>query len=347
MASTYSPSARTELPATGDQNNTWAATVDNNWNVPIEKFIAGLANVALPDANYTLTTANASADEARMAVLSLTGALTAPRDVYIPAVPKLYIVKNGATQRVTLRVNASAGTVTDAGIPQPFSVVPRSGSSSTTISAAGVPIPSGTTVYVYTDGVTVDHCLAGTGPDLAADSTVFSTPLSTTFGGTTASTAAGARSNFGLGTAATLDAATGNSGNTIVQRDGFSNFVAGTVTAGLNGTASTSTNTSLFGGQAPAFYVFQSTGYDFGSFVVVSAFAGAVVDVWGLMGSGPCFLVLTVNGSPYVPAFYAINDGQNVNPPLYTSGIAQIGRYYTVPAGGSLTQIFKLRKTNS
>ena len=245
MASTYSPSARTELPATGDQNNTWAATVDNNWNVPIEKFIAGVANVTLPDANYTLTTGNAVADEARMAVLSLTGALTATRDVYIPAVPKLYIVKNGANQQVTLRINSSAGTVTDAGIPQPYSVTPRSGSSSTTVASGGVPIPAGTTVYVYSDGVTVDHCLAGTGPALAADSFAPTTPLSVVSGGTNSTGAVAAQTTIGLGSAATLNAASGNGANTIVQRDGFGNFVAGTITAGLNGTAVTATNTSL------------------------------------------------------------------------------------------------------
>ena len=65
-------------------------------------------------------------------------------------------------------------------------------------------------------------------------------------GGTAATTAAAARTNLGLGSAATLAAASTNTLSAVVQRDASGNFSAGTITATLTGTASTAT--SLVGG---------------------------------------------------------------------------------------------------
>jgi hypothetical protein len=65
-------------------------------------------------------------------------------------------------------------------------------------------------------------------------------------GGTAATTAAAARTNLGLGSAATLAAASTNTLSAVVQRDASGNFSAGTITATLAGTASTAT--SLVGG---------------------------------------------------------------------------------------------------
>ena len=65
-------------------------------------------------------------------------------------------------------------------------------------------------------------------------------------GGSGAANTTDARTNLGLGSAATLAATWFNTGSTVVQRDSSGNFSAGTITATLSGTASTAT--SLAGG---------------------------------------------------------------------------------------------------
>lgn len=287
MASTYSPSFRTELPATGDQNNTWAATFDNNWNVPIEQGISGVVSVALPDADYTLTTANAAADQARMAVIVFTGALTAQRTITAPAVPKLYILRNNTTGGKNLFLRTGSGTtnVTDTGIPQPRSAAPYSADSTTAVPQPGVIVPPNSTAYVYTDGTLFDYCVNGLQGSVSADSIVLPSPLGVTSGGTGSSTASGARGNLGLGTAAVLTASTANDPNTIVQRDASGNFSAGTITAGLSGTASTTSNAFLLGNQSPAAYELIGANSGFLS-LPFSVGNPNNIDIYGLYGAG-------------------------------------------------------------
>lgn len=345
MASTYSPSFRTELPATGDQNDAWAATVNNNWSVPLEQAISGVTTVALPDANYTLTTANASADEARMAVIVFTGALTAQRTIVAPAVPKLYIIRNQTNQRLLLATGTGTTNVTDTGTPQPRSAAPYSGDSTTALPQPGVIIPAGTTVYAYTDGAVFDYCINGLNGDVAADSIVLSSPLPMEAGGTTATTAANARTNLGLGSAAVLDASPLSNPNEVVQRDGSGNFTAGTITAGLAGTAATSTNTSLFNNQGTIAYALVGSSFTFTGSTVINAPELSTVDLWAIMGNGPCYISLVVSGSPYVQCLYLVNNGQTINPAFYTSANVQIGRYYVVPQFGTIDVAYKLFKT--
>lgn len=316
MASTYSPSFRTELPATGDQNNTWATTFDNNWNVPIEQGISGVTSVALPDANYTLTTANAAADEARMAVIIFTGALTAQRTITAPAVPKLYILRNNTTGGQSLLVNAGGGTtsITDTGIPQPRSAAPYSSDSTTAIPKPGVIVPAGTTAYVYSDGTNFDYCVNGLNGSVSADSIVLPAPLGVSSGGTGASTASGARSNLGLGSAAVLPASTAADPNTIVQRDVSGNFTAGTITAGLNGTAATSSNTFLLGNLSPA--AFQIVGVN-NQFLSLPFSNGNPnnIDLYNTFGAGVYLLwwqLSTEIGNNRFATIYAYPTGINI-----------------------------------
>ena len=86
-------------------------------------------------------------------------------------------------------------------------------------------------------------------------------------GGTGASDAAGARSNLGLGTAATLAASSANASSAVVQRDASGNFSAGTITATLSGSATfanTATKASnLVGGNSTTLY--GAMPYQFGA----------------------------------------------------------------------------------
>lgn len=128
MASTYSPTLRLELIGTGEQSGLWGDTTNTNLGALIEQAITGVESIPMLDANYTLTALNGSVDEARNAVLIFTSgiALTATRDVIIPNVEKIYIVKNSTTGGQNLVVKTSGG--------------------------AGYTVPNGQTVSLYCDG---------------------------------------------------------------------------------------------------------------------------------------------------------------------------------------------------
>lgn len=129
MASTYSTRLRLELMGSGDQSGTWGTTTNTNLGTLIEAAIAGRAAVSMTDADYTLTTANGTADEARNMILNISGALTATRNVICPAVSKLYVVRNATTGGQSIVIKTSAGS--------------------------GVTIESGLTTIVFCDGTNV------------------------------------------------------------------------------------------------------------------------------------------------------------------------------------------------
>ena len=108
MASTYTTSLRIEKPGTGEQSGTWGATVNTSYDL-MEKAVAGYLSIAMADANVTLTTANGSSDQARNAVIELTGTNTATRECIVPAVSKVYVIKNSTTQSVTVKTSGGTG----------------------------------------------------------------------------------------------------------------------------------------------------------------------------------------------------------------------------------------------
>ena len=92
MPSTYSTNLRFELMATGEKSGTWGTISNTNIGTLIEQAISGVANVAHDDsANYSLTTGNGTADEARNAVVRITGCLLytspSPRDGLLSRMP--------------------------------------------------------------------------------------------------------------------------------------------------------------------------------------------------------------------------------------------------------------------
>lgn len=112
MPSTPSPSLRLELQAAGENLNTWGAPKLNLALTDIDFAIAGTTSKALT-ADYALTSANYSADEARASTLVFTG--TGAFTVTIPSVPKSYIVFNNCTGIVTLTTGAGVTAQVRAG----------------------------------------------------------------------------------------------------------------------------------------------------------------------------------------------------------------------------------------
>lgn len=126
MASTYSPSLKITLMGDGDQAGLWGQTTNTNLGTLLEQAITGVTSITMSDANYTLTSFNGISDEARNAVLVVSGTNAAVRDLIPPVQEKLYTIVNNTTGGFAIRVIGASGT--------------------------GVSIPPGVTKIVYCDG---------------------------------------------------------------------------------------------------------------------------------------------------------------------------------------------------
>lgn len=110
MPSTYSPSLRLELMGAGDQSGNWGNTTNNNLGSLLEQAITGVGNITMLDATTTLTTGTGIVDQARNAVLVLSGTLTANQNLIVPTVNKFYAVRNATTGGFSIVVKTSAGS---------------------------------------------------------------------------------------------------------------------------------------------------------------------------------------------------------------------------------------------
>lgn len=111
MPSTYSTSLRLELIGNGEQSGLWGTTTNTNLGTLLEQSIAGVVTVATIDADYTLTNNNGVSDEARRAVLLITGAKTTVRSIIAPAVVKTYTINNGTTGGYPVIVRPTGSTL--------------------------------------------------------------------------------------------------------------------------------------------------------------------------------------------------------------------------------------------
>ena len=110
MPSSYTPNLRLVLPVTGELVGTWGDTANVGLTALVDSSVAGTASVAMSDANYTLSVANGAADESRQMFVTLTGSLTAQRNVVCPSNSKLYFVTNNTSGGFSIVFKTSAGT---------------------------------------------------------------------------------------------------------------------------------------------------------------------------------------------------------------------------------------------
>jgi len=110
MPSTYDPLLRLELQATGENATTWGIKTNTNLDLLAES-IAGAVNLNIAGSgDYTLSTANGAEDEARQAILVLTGTLTGNRNIIVPSSPKNYTVINNTSGAFTVTLKQSSGS---------------------------------------------------------------------------------------------------------------------------------------------------------------------------------------------------------------------------------------------
>jgi hypothetical protein len=194
MPSTYSTSLRLELIGNGEQAGNWGYTTNTNLGTLLEQAITGVGTITMPDADVTLIAGNGVSDQARNAVLVLSGTLYAARNLIIPAVNKVYSVYNNTAGGFSVTVKTSSG--------------------------AGQVVANGQTLLLYCDGTNVylgynaSGAAAGTvtsvaisggstgltslgGPITTSGTITLSGTLNVTNGGTGATNASTARANLG------------------------------------------------------------------------------------------------------------------------------------------------------
>jgi hypothetical protein len=206
MASTYSPSLKITLMGDGDQSGLWGQTTNTNLGTLIEQAIAGVVSITMSDANYTLTSFNGITDEARNAVLVVTGTNNAVRDLIPPVAEKLYTVVNNTTGGFAIRVIGATGT--------------------------GVNIPNGATCLVFCNGTNFINGLSGSTGDFTVNGTL--TATNGTFGNVSGNGVALTAINASNVTSGTLvnartTASSSNGASTIVLRDTNGSFAGNAV----------------------------------------------------------------------------------------------------------------------
>jgi hypothetical protein len=109
MASTYSTSLKLELIGQGEQSGTWGVTTNNNFGNLVEQAITGVQTISMSNASYTLTNYDGALDEARNAVLVISGTNLAPQNLIAPSVEKLYTIRNISGANVTIKTSGGNG----------------------------------------------------------------------------------------------------------------------------------------------------------------------------------------------------------------------------------------------
>lgn len=132
MPTSYTSNLRLALPANGELAGLWGSIVNDSITKMLEEAVAGRAAISSWAANsHTLTEANGATSESRCAVLDLSGALSAAGTLLVPdAITKLYVVRNNTTGGYAVTVQRVSG-------------------------GAGVTVPNGRVVFLYTDGSNV------------------------------------------------------------------------------------------------------------------------------------------------------------------------------------------------
>jgi hypothetical protein len=109
MPSTYDPLLRLELQATGENATTWGTKTNNNLEL-VAAAIAGISNLTVISGDTSLTTANAATDQARAAILFLTGSPVSTANLIVPASPKTYAIIRNTTGGADIIIKQAAGT---------------------------------------------------------------------------------------------------------------------------------------------------------------------------------------------------------------------------------------------
>ena len=102
-------------PVTGTESGAWGDVVNDQITSLVEDAIANAASISVTSGDVTLTDNNGSSDQARMAILLVTGSPGVSRNIVAPSTSKWYIVKNGSNAAVVLKGSATTGVTIPTG----------------------------------------------------------------------------------------------------------------------------------------------------------------------------------------------------------------------------------------
>lgn len=129
---TYNNNLRIAEIATGDEAGVWGNTTNYNLATLLTQAISGVTQVPVVSSAQALVSTDGVSDEARQAVIELTGTPGSNFFIYTPPANKVYIFKNSvATYTATIRVATARNGTTQSG-------------------ATEIAIASGRTAIVYT-----------------------------------------------------------------------------------------------------------------------------------------------------------------------------------------------------
>ena len=205
MPSTYTGSG-IELIADGEQSGSWGQTTNTTLQI-IDRMVSQAGSISLSGTTHTLTVSDGTLSDGQYGVLVFGGAPSGTNTVTISPndAKRTFIVKNSSGQSVVL-TQGSGGNVTV--LNGDSAIVYCDGG------GAGAAVVDVSATFITSNNLTVANNLS----DLASAST--------------------ARTNLGLGTAATLNV--GTSANNIVQLNGSAQLPAvdGSLLTGIEGVPS-------------------------------------------------------------------------------------------------------------
>ena len=310
--STYTDTLGLEEITPGDQAGLWGNTTNNNLAL-IDQAVTGVTPISFTGVSGTVRTldaANGALDEARAAVLNITGIATGSNTVVVPNKQKTYLVRNATGRDVIFRTATPTATysveagnsilVFCDGNNNVFTGIQAPGSGTLTVSGGGTGATTfGGGGFVKSSGGTNALTVASS-VDLASDVTgVLPVPRGGTGAGTfTAGSliVGNGTSNFGTLTGgANGQIATWNGSTWVAQAPatggGTVTSVSGTGTVNgltLTGTVTTTGNLTLGGslsGSAPSLSVGSATS------------ATSATNATNLTGSGTISSTTTIIGS--------------------------------------------------
>ena len=96
-------------PVTGTESGTWGTVVNDEITALVEQAVAGGTSISVTAGNVTLTDTDGASNQARNAILLITGTPGTSRNVIAPSSSKVYVVVNGSDAAIVLKGSATTG----------------------------------------------------------------------------------------------------------------------------------------------------------------------------------------------------------------------------------------------
>jgi len=102
-------------PVTGTESGTWGTVVNDEITALVEQAVAGGTSIDVTAGNVTLSDTDGASNQARNAILLITGTPGTSRNVIAPSSSKVYVVVNGSDGDIVLKGSATTGVTIPTG----------------------------------------------------------------------------------------------------------------------------------------------------------------------------------------------------------------------------------------